>query len=91
MRRFVEYLGGVSQPPGTTKSVVDVAIENRNIPTCAMEVQRDGDLGEIYAFTPDEPCGCYFEFKATGATTCSACSTSNPCASGTCSFGYCEE
>ena len=56
-----------------------------------MNVNRDGDLGNLYAWKPPEPCGCYFEFKTTGATSCAACDTSNPC-SGTdvCRYGYFE-
>lgn len=88
---LLEYLSGVSQPAGTTKTITDLAIANKNVPQCAMESWRDGDLGEIYAYVPPEPCGCYFEFKATGVSSCDTCDDANPC-SGTdvCRNGYCE-
>jgi len=89
--RLLDYLSGRAQPPGTTKSIQDVAIDNRNIPTCAMRVQRDTDLGPIYAYRPDEPCHCYFDFRATGATSCASCDASTPCVAGTCRNGFCEE
>lgn len=91
VQRLLEFLSGQSQPAGTTKTITDVAIDNRNVPTCAMRVQRDGDLAPIYAYRPEEPCHCYFDFRATGATSCETCDDSNPCASGTCRNGYCEE
>ncbi len=88
---FLDYLSGESQPAGTTKTITDVAIANKNVPTCAMQVQRDGDLGPIYAYEPPEPCGCYYEFKATGATTCATCDATTPCGGSTvCRNGYCE-
>lgn len=88
---LLDYLSGRSQPAGTTKSITDVAIENRNVPQCAMEVWRDGDLAPIYGRIPDEPCGCYFEFKATGATSCATCDDANPCGgTDVCRNGYCE-
>jgi hypothetical protein len=89
---FLEYLSGASQPAGTSKTITDVAIANKNVPQCAMKVKRDGDLTPIYAWNPPEPCGCYFEFKATGASTCQACDDTNRCSgSNVCRFGFCEE
>ncbi|MFM2160944.1 MAG: hypothetical protein RLZZ383_456 [Pseudomonadota bacterium] len=91
VERFVNFFGGLYQPPGTTKTLTEAAIENKNVPQCAMNVQRDGDLGEIYAYTPEEPCGCFFDFKATGATTCDTCTSDADCGGGaSCNFGYCE-
>lgn len=87
---LLDYLSGVSQPAGTTKTITDVAIANKNVPTCAMNVQRNGDLGPIYAYHPAAPCGCYFDFKATGSTTCTSCDDANPCSTGVCRYGYCE-
>ena len=81
----------LSQPAGTTQNITDTAISNKNVPVCAMQVNRDGDLGDIYAWKPPEPCGCYFDFKATGTTSCTTCDDATPC-SGTdvCRYGYCE-
>lgn len=62
------------------------------IPQCAMSVRRSTDGGELQSFTPDKPCGCYFESKTPSPTTsCEACAANNTC-SGTkvCRFGYCE-
>lgn len=88
---FLGYLDGASTPAGVEKSISDLAIENRNIPECAMYVARDGDLTPIYQKLPAEPCHCTFEYRATGATDCAVCDDSTPCASGTCRGGFCEE
>lgn len=88
---FLGYLSGVSQPAGTTTTITETAASNKNVPTCAMHVDREGDLGPEFVYDPPEPCDCYYDYIATGATTCAACDESNPCSSGTCRFGFCEE
>ena len=89
---LLEYFSGVSQPVGTTQTITETATLNKNVPTCAMEVARDGDLGPIYAWASPEPCGCFYDFSATGASSCETCDDTDPC-SGTqvCRFGFCEE
>ncbi len=89
--QLISYFAGLSQPAGTVKSITETAIDNKNVPVCAMHVTRDDDLGPIYAFDAPDSCDCYFDFRATGATTCAVCDDANPCASGTCRFGFCEE
>lgn len=86
-----DYYSGLSLPSGAGSTITDLAIANKNIPQCAMEVQRDDDVGPVYAFAPEEPCGCYFDYSTTGETSCSACDDSTPC-SGTdvCRNGFCE-
>jgi hypothetical protein len=91
VQTLVEYFSGKAQPAGTTQTLTDTAISNRNVPVCAMQVSRDSDLGNLYAWKPPEPCGCYFEYKATGATTCQACDETNLCSgSDVCRNGFCE-
>jgi len=72
------------------------------IPWCAMQVTRGNvEAGPEASYQPSEPCGCYFEKKATGATVspyCHACPNGDSdCApeGGTsaypvCRNGYCE-
>jgi hypothetical protein len=79
----------------TTLPNVDMlAIETKsgNVPRCAMNVWRDGDLGEIRKQEPATPCGCAFEKLATGTTTCAACETNAQCGASApvCRFGFCE-
>jgi hypothetical protein len=91
VQALLGYLSGESQPAGTTQTITETATLNKNVPSCAMHVARDGDIGPVYVSEPAEPCGCYFDYTATGATTCDACDESNPC-SGTdvCRLGFCE-
>jgi hypothetical protein len=92
-RRLVGYLAGTVTPPSDV-NILDVTIDNGNIPQCAMQVKRDGDLGATSSFQPDEPCGCYFEKKATGdAGDCTECESDDDCESGSakfCRHGFCE-
>ncbi|MEQ1503098.1 MAG: hypothetical protein ABMB14_12750 [Myxococcota bacterium] len=89
---LLDYWQGASQPAGTTQTITDTAILNKNVPTCAMEATRDGDLGPIYRYAPPEPCGCLFDFSVTGATTCAVCDDDTPCGgTDVCRHGFCEE
>lgn len=89
---LLDYMSGAAQPAGTTTTITETAVANKNIPWCAMRVNREGDVGPVYSWAPSEPCGCYYDFQTTGATTCAACDTNNNPCSGTdvCRFGYCE-
>jgi hypothetical protein len=71
---------------------IDVAISVGLVPDCAMKVTRSFEAGELSPYTPAEPCGCYFEFKATGSApaSCVSCNENTPCANGSCRHGYCE-
>ncbi len=95
VQQLIDALTGkvtsISYDPGTgatSSDPIDDVIASGLVPQCAMKVQRAGaEGGDLSPFQPDEPCACYFDFKATGATSCSAC----PC-TGTqvCRRGYCE-
>jgi len=63
------------------------------VPWCAMEAQRSLEVGPESSYSSPEPCSCLFE-TTLGATvsghTCTACSTSSPCSTGVCRYGFCE-
>jgi hypothetical protein len=63
-------------------------------PSCAMQVQRSGDGTALTSYAPTSPCTCTFLSKVPGSAplpaSCVACSSSSPCATGTCVNGYCE-
>ncbi len=63
-------------------------------PNCAMQVQRAADGAPLSPYAPPAPCTCAFLNKIPSAgplpATCVTCSTSEPCAAGTCFNGYCE-
>jgi hypothetical protein len=72
--------------------VLELITDNYNVPQCAMQAKRSEDLGAIQSFQPDEPCGCYFEARATGRSSCDECETSNDCPESdpVCRYGFCE-
>jgi hypothetical protein len=84
-------LTSISYNDGAPQSAdpIDDVIASGLTPQCAMKVQRPGGEGsDLSPYSPDTPCSCYFDFKATGSTSCTTCT--NSCATGTCRRGYCE-
>jgi ABC-type phosphate transport system substrate-binding protein len=92
-RAFIGYLTGTTPAPAPL-DVLRAEITTGNIPRCAMHVWRDGDLGALYSLQPDEPCGCFFEFTATGRApdSCVSCAGGARCpdAAPVCRRGFCE-
>jgi hypothetical protein len=84
------------------QGLIDADAGAHVIPQCAMQVSRSQEV------TPDNPgmasyqpplgCGCYYEYKANGATYspyCKACNMDSDCTAISmtypkCHFGYCE-
>lgn len=93
VRDFVGLFTGETAPPAGV-NMLQLQIQNGNIPRCAMNVWREGDLGPLMSYQPTEPCGCFFDQTATGSTTCTACTTNAQCttggATGACRNGFCE-
>lgn len=82
--------GSVTPPEGI--DVTSIIIDSGDIPSCAMQVTREGVAGPISSFAPEQPCGCFFENAATGQTSCDACVDDADCGatSPKCRFGFCE-
>jgi ABC-type phosphate transport system substrate-binding protein len=94
VKRIIDYFVGNVDPPEGKTQLIDLEIANYTVPQCAMRVRRTTEMGPLSAFTPDTPCGCYFELKATGSApaTCKTCTTNSDCtgANMVCGYGYCE-
>jgi hypothetical protein len=97
VQQIIDALTGaitsISYNDGTAKTAdpIDDVIASGLVPQCAMKVQRPGGEGsDLKLYTAPQSCSCYFDFKATGATSCATCDNNTPCASGTCRRGYCE-
>jgi len=82
--------GSLAAPPGV--DVTSIIIESGDIPSCAMQVTREGVTGPISSFAPAQPCGCSFENEATGQTSCDACAEDADCGATApkCRFNFCE-
>ncbi len=70
-RRLIGFFTG-AEPLPDGLPLLDIIIDNGTIPQCAMQVWRDEEIGPLYSFQPDAPCGCYFESRAAGGTDCQA-------------------
>lgn len=71
--------------------LVDDIIKASLTPQCAMKVSRTAEMGD-FAVRSGFSCGCYFDFKTKGKTSCQTCVTSEDCtgAAPSCNYGYCE-
>ena len=73
------------------QALVDNIIGASLVPQCAMKVTRSSDEGD---FAPQNglQCGCYFDFKTTGKSTCTPCQSSTDCPTdrSACNYGFCE-
>jgi hypothetical protein len=89
--KIIGIFTGAAAPPGTVDAIATYAA-NSLVPDCAMRVQRTGDLGPLASYAPPEPCGCYWEWKATGKDACAKCSVDSDCTGSgqKCRHGYCE-
>jgi hypothetical protein len=87
VKTVMDYLTEKVDPP---QSVLDAEIAAHTVPQCAMKVKRTAETGTPASFSPDKPCGCYFEFKNGSTPACAQCNETTPCATGVCRHGYCE-
>jgi hypothetical protein len=70
--------------------LIDEIINASETPQCAMKVERTAEVGS-FAGRNKLSCGCYFDFKTTGHSSCQVCLTSDTCGTGqSCNYGYCE-
>jgi hypothetical protein len=79
--------------PKVDPGVLDAFIDASLVPTCAMNVQRDAELGSLSPYSAPFQCGCYFESKkGTLPPECARCMTSNDCPGNrpACNLNYCE-
>ncbi len=91
-RRVIGYFTG-DEPLPDDLPLLDITIDNGNIPECAMEVWRDADIGPLYSYQPAKPCKGYFEKRATGTTDAAPCTSDAECidpSAPVCRFGFCE-
>ena len=95
-QRFINWMLQKPGVPGEAPlpfNIIDVFAETGVVPACAMRVVRFTDGGPFSPYRDSQPCGCYFEAKATGVDVpcgCKACKSSDECNGGVCSYGFCE-
>jgi ABC-type phosphate transport system substrate-binding protein len=74
------------------KTLIDALIDKSLVPQCAMRVSRTSELGALASFSPEFQCGCYFDARTTGASSCKTCQVPADCPTNApaCNLGYCE-
>jgi hypothetical protein len=87
---LINYFIGNQAVP--RQDLLSLVIQRHLIPQCAMRVSRSQEVGPVVPFKPAPSCGCFFDLKATGSTSCAACKTSADCPATApdCNLGYCE-
>lgn len=78
--------------PKLDGALVDAMIDASLVPQCAMKVARDTEMGAFLHNPNNYQCGCHFDYRTTGKTSCSPCTTPNDCPASTpaCNYGFCE-
>ncbi|HEX2734509.1 MAG TPA: hypothetical protein VHM70_23035 [Polyangiaceae bacterium] len=90
VEQFVSWFQGTEPGPEDT-DITKIIAKAGDVPSCAMQVTREGVVGAISSYAPAQPCGCYFEFVTTGETSCESCSEGDPSENGqVCRNGYWE-
>ena len=88
-RYVVNLITNKSVSPAPNFAAIESIAAVGLVPDCAMGVQRSFEGGPLSIYKPAQSCTCKYE-SLVAATSCAACSASQPCASGTCRDGFCE-
>jgi hypothetical protein len=89
-RYVTQLIAGKSVSPAPTGfDIIDFIAAVGLVPDCAMRVKRSFEGGPLSLYKPAESCTCKYE-SLVATTSCTACDTNTPCATGTCLHGYCE-
>ncbi|MGK0360448.1 MAG: hypothetical protein ACI9U2_002761 [Bradymonadia bacterium] len=91
--RVLRLLQSRDADPAPSFDSTGIIVDLGFIPDCAMGVARDGQAGDLRLYTPDAPCGCFFEARVGGDAGCMPCDSAGagdcPGAQ-TCTLGFCE-
>jgi hypothetical protein len=80
--------------PKLDRALIDAMIDASLVPQCAMNVARDAEMGAFLHNPNNYQCGCYFDYRTAGKTSCAPCTTSNDCppvVAPACNYGFCEK
>ncbi|HWA72927.1 MAG TPA: hypothetical protein VG937_11350 [Polyangiaceae bacterium] len=76
--RLLSYILGTAIAPGGI-DMVEVDAKNNLVPPCAMRVTRSVEMGPLSSYAPPGSCGCYYDYVATGASSCQRCAQRGDC------------
>lgn len=79
--------------PNLDQQLIDAIIDASQVPQCAMKVARETEMGPFVKNPYKFQCGCYFDYRTSARTTCTACKNTSDCPTATpaCNYGYCEK
>jgi hypothetical protein len=78
VQRVISYLTGTAVAPGGV-DLVQVEAQNNLIAPCAMHVLRTTELGPLASYAPAGSCTCYYDYVATGKSSCVQCTKTADC------------
>jgi ABC-type phosphate transport system substrate-binding protein len=88
----IDYLTGAVVP--TSFDLIALEATSGVVPTCAMRVTRDSEIGPLASYQPEKSCECKFVASATGAAPadCQTCAADSECPTSApaCNYGFCE-
>jgi hypothetical protein len=78
--------------PRLEQRLIDAIVTAGYIPACAMRVKREQEMGPVMSHQPQFGCGCYYDSRVNGRSSCSACAGPADCPSSrpACNYGFCE-
>jgi hypothetical protein len=77
VERVVSLIIGTEALAGV--DLIQVDAQTNLVPPCAMHVTRSSELGSLASYAPSGSCGCYFDYVATGASSCTRCLKVSDC------------
>jgi hypothetical protein len=92
-KNVIDMIAGNAVTPAPNFDPMVIVAKVGLTPDCAMQVQRSMpiDGSPLSLYKPAEgSCTCKF-LSIVDETTCATCNTNNPCTTGVCRDGYCEE
>ena len=87
--RLIAYVTGTSSTPGGL-DLLQLEAQMNLVPSCAMHVVRTSEMAPLVSYAPPNSCSCYYDYVATGQSTCQKCSRESDCPSSAavCNLSY---
>ena len=78
--------------PRLDQKLLEAVVGSGYIPNCAMRVKRDQEMGPLMSYQPQFGCGCFYDSRVNGRSSCQACAGPADCPASrpACNYGFCE-
>ena len=76
--RIISYVTQTAVPPGGL-DLIQIEAQQNLVPGCAMRVTRSVEMGPLSSFAPEGSCSCYYDYVATGSSSCTPCTKRSDC------------